>query len=309
MSFGKNRVQYNEFVWSYYRYELYYVYFNEDGLNLANYTANYAERAITEIEDFFEKSKKLYFTQEEFIALFKDYPLDFEPGEKFNYTNSGYYLLGVIIERVSGKSYEDFIEENILKPLNMKDSAIYNEKNIVYNRANGYELNGDKLINDSYSEWSKFAPTGGLISTVEDILKWDNTLYSELLVSNKTLAKIFTDYSDGYGYGWSIGEKFGSKMIGHNGAHNGYISQIYRYPQEKICIILLCNHRFINVWDICDNISSIALGNNVELPKRPDIIEIDAKLYSEYVGEYDEPDDEDFVFTVSHVNKKTFLKF
>lgn len=239
------------------------------------------------IPDFFSRIQKLYYTEKEFIALFKDMAPDFPPGEGYAYSNSGYYLLGVIIERVSKLPYEEFVTENILKPLGMNDSGFFRETDIVPGRASAYELYGDKYRNGPHDEATKFFSSGGLWSTAYDLYLWDRALNTEKLLSGASLEKLFTPCRNNYGYGWEIDERFGRKKVGHNGFHSGFYSQIYSYIDEEVCIIFLGN-MMQNVPGICDDLAAIVFGESYKLPSKPEKADIDKGIYSEYVGEYAE---------------------
>lgn len=188
----------------------------------------------------------LYYTPEQVLEYFISRPLYFEPGAQWSYCNSGFIVLGIIIEKVSGMTYADFIKKNILEPLGMKDT-FYDPYNLdCPAKAVGY--------NDVISDPPQVSPllhpslayaAGGIFSTVVDIYKWDQALYTDRLVSYQTLNKIFTPGLGNYGYGWFIdtleiaGQSY--KQIWHWGSTLGYHSLISRLVDEKITLILLHN--------------------------------------------------------------------
>lgn len=192
----------------------------------------------------------LEYKPEEVIAYFKDLPLDFEPGSNWSYSNSGYFLLGVVIEKVSTESYETFIQKNILQPLGMADSGYDRSSTIVKQRAKGYSGYSGRLSNaDCWDVSLKYA-AGGLYSTVGDLYKWDQALYTSPLVSSDTLNTLFTS-SDGilgggeaYAYGWFISKRFGHRVIEHAGGVYGFSSQIARFPDDDLTVIVLSNTDF-----------------------------------------------------------------
>ena len=158
----------------------------------------------------------------ELIAKFKDRPLDFKPGAKFKYSNSGYIMLGQIIETASGKNYPSFMKEAIFGPLDMKDTGYDNATAIIKNRASGYTRRlGIVLTNCDYIDMSIPHAAGALYSTVLDLLKWDQALYSEKLVPRKSLEAMFTPHKDNYGYGWIIDKKFGAAPVLARRRHHG----------------------------------------------------------------------------------------
>ena len=193
---------------------------------------------------------------EEFISFFKDLPLDFEPGDHFQYSNSGYYLLGIVIEKVSGESYDGFIQKYILQPLSMTESG-YDQGNIIIkNHASGYSYrNGQDIDYDCLDVSQKYSAYG-LYSTVGDLYKWDQSLYNTQLVSINTIKMIFTSYvplpidfdrgllgkDSSYGYGWGILERYGQRVYEHAGEVPGFTSVITRYPDNKVTVIILSNN-------------------------------------------------------------------
>jgi CubicO group peptidase (beta-lactamase class C family) len=197
------------------------------------------------------------------VNRFKNKPLDFRPGTKFKYSNSGYVLLGYIIELVSGRPYEAYLRENIFEPLKMSNSGSDHNDLIIVNRAAGYTKRDGGVINAPYIDMS--IPTGGgsLYSTVEDLFLWDQSLYTEKLVTKKSLADMFTpyataDWGDGAAYGWFVGrDKSNHKYMGFVGGINGFASQIMRYPDEKVLVVVLSNFSFAPVIDIENDLAGI----------------------------------------------------
>ena len=196
---------------------------------------------------------------EEVIAYFKDLPLDFAPGSQWSYSNSGYFLLGVVIEKVSGESYETFIQKNILQPLGMSESGYDRSSTIVKNHASGYSIDRPyhDIINASCLDVSFTYAAGGLYSTVGDLYKWDQALYTDQLVSQDTLNTIFTSTvsipggGGLYGYGWIISQQSGHRVIEHSGGVNGFVADLARYPDDQVTIIVLSN----TDWEQPDKIS------------------------------------------------------
>lgn len=189
------------------------------------------------------------------IARFKDKPLDFQPGEKFSYSNSGYVVLGAIIEQASGKRYEAFLQENIFVPLQMVDSG-YNHNN--GDLAIGYR-NQTNLAD--FIDMSIPYAAGGLYSTVEDLYRWDQALYTDKLISKSLRDKMFTSFGGfGYGYGWGIGKEGDRPVISHIGGMQGFSSSIARYPNDKVVIIVLSNREDGNSGDIGLQLAKIVFG-------------------------------------------------
>jgi len=131
------------------------------------------------------------------IAIFRDKPLDFPPGAKRKYSNSGYYLLGLIIEKASGQKYADYIQQNIFGPLGMRDSGYESNTAILKHRASGYALDGNNFQHADYVDWTVPYAAGALYSTVENLLRWDQALYMEKLLNRSSLDHLFTPEKSG----------------------------------------------------------------------------------------------------------------
>ncbi|SHH33071.1 CubicO group peptidase, beta-lactamase class C family [Clostridium collagenovorans DSM 3089] len=231
---------------------------------------------------------KCLLTQKEIFHLFKDMPLEFEPGEGWSYCFFGYYLLGVIIERVSGKSYIQFIKDNIFDPLGMNNSGIDDYREILHDKASGYFSSGDKLICSEIDTMSAFS-AGALYSTITDMLLWDEALYSEKLISKETMKEIFTPYKEGYGYGWVIDSYLNRKRVRHSGGGNGFNHQFHRYMDDKVTILVLSNYGFSNSISINENIAKIVFGDEYPMPSKPKEYNLDLNVYdSNYAGIYEE---------------------
>ncbi|MDB6121212.1 MAG: Beta-lactamase [Pedosphaera sp.] len=194
--------------------------------------------------DGFEFTRHL--TQEEFIKKIGTHPLAFQPGDSWAYCNTGYSLLGYIVENGSGKNYWEFIRERIFQPLEMTSTTSRNPGVIVPHRAAGYELKNHKPINRDYDLTDIFS-AGAIISTVVDMAKWDAALDGEKLLkeSSKQLWWTPNKLNDGkiknYGFGWYLDPLDGHKNIAHGGATSGFSATIQRFPDDKLSIIILTN--------------------------------------------------------------------
>lgn len=213
--------------------------------------------------------------------------LEFVPGTKFNYCNSGYVLLGHIIEKVSGKSYGDFVRDSIFEPLKMVNTGYDYNGLILKHRAVGYSLRGETLITAPFVDMSVPFAAGGLYSTVEDLYLWDQSLYTEKLISKKSLDMMFTSFKKKYGYGWFIDEQFKRLCISHGGRIEGYMSSIERFPNEKLTVIVMSNLDTVSSGRVSRNLAAIAFGMTLSrLPARQ-AIEVDPRAYDAYLGEYE----------------------
>jgi CubicO group peptidase (beta-lactamase class C family) len=200
---------------------------------------------------FFETTAVQSHTFTGFVDVFRDKRLDFAPGERFAYSNSGYYLLGLIIERALGVPYADFLHDNIFVPWEMKNSGYDDSETLVPNRANGYRWNGKSFANAPYWSTSILFSAGGPYSTTEDLLRWERSLTTERMLSKKSLDEIFTPFKsgfgspfteDGYGYGWGIRKSGQRQSIYHSGGVSGAVTYIARFPFERVTVIVLSNN-------------------------------------------------------------------
>jgi CubicO group peptidase (beta-lactamase class C family) len=216
--------------------------------------------SYTAIPHFFASESRLDRTPEEIIKLTQDKPLDFEPGSKFLYDNSGYIILGYIIEKVSGEHYADYVQHHIFDPLGMKSTGYDVSETIMPKRASGYDRSKDKFINTPYLSMTEPYSAGSLYSTVDDMLIWDKAIYSGRPLSPASWDAMFKDYGHGYGFGWMIDKQFGHQHIWHGGAINGFISKFDRYPQDKLTIVVFSNETNAPLNRIADGLAAIYLG-------------------------------------------------
>jgi len=210
-------------------------------------------------------------TLEENILLFKDKPLEFAPGERYKYSNSGYLLLGYIIEKVTGQTYEEYLKDNIFGPLGMENSGYGHPSTILKHRASGYNITPEGIINGPYNDMSAPHAGGALYSTVEDMLLWDQGLYSEKILQKSSLDKMFTPFKGNYGYGWRIDEIFGRKRIHHGGSIvGGFQANIARYVEDKTLIVFFSNRQPVNTRKIAEDLAAIVFGEAYDLPTEDD---------------------------------------
>lgn len=179
--------------------------------------------------------------------LVKRGDLEFSPGTKYDYSNSGYAILAILVGRVSGQPFHIFVKENIFDPLGMTKSLVYDESQPdMPDRAIGYTSNGN--LND-YKLLTM--GDGGMFSTIEDLRKWDQSLYTEEIIRRETLTRAYTSYvSEGYGYGWFIDEYRGLAHYSHGGGLVGYRTHISRFPSAKLTIVILSNGTYQWIWDL-----------------------------------------------------------
>ena len=230
--------------------------------------------SYTSIPKFFEEISRDPYPVEEFVKKYCSGDLQFEPGARYVYNNSGYFLLGAIIEEITGKPYEDVLDENIFLPLGMKDSGYDRHGPIIPNRATGYSNSFDGYINAPYLDMSLPYAAGSLYSTVEDLYLWDQALYTEKLLSAKMKELMFTPHIANYGYGWGIRQKnlpdSEEKLtsISHGGGINGFNTLIERLADEKHLIVLLNNTPRANLGQMSDAIIRILYNKPYDMPKK-----------------------------------------
>ncbi len=237
--------------------------------HLLTHTSGIPSYTASHIQDKIDVCKR--HTPEEAIAYFKNLPLDFTPGDHWVDSDSEYFLLGGVIEKASGESYETFIQENIFDPLGMTDSGYDHANSIVKNRASGYSLNRNSIrfVNAACFDVALKYAAGALYSTVGDLYKWDQALYTDQLVSKEMLKTIFTSTiavpsilatDMVYGYGWEISHQSGYLVIGHAGRVPGFIAQLLRYPDDQVTVIVLSNLDSLDLGLINKTLPEIVLG-------------------------------------------------
>ena len=203
-------------------------------------------KSYTSLPDFFKTARKDY-THQEIIKLVADSPMEFKPGEKWAYNNTGYFLLGIIVENVSGKGFGDFLEERVFKPLGMNSTRMNDYRTIMLNRAQGYSAAGGKLVNGEYVSPTQPFSAGALVSTVADMAKWDAALNSEGVLPKSvrdrmwTEAKLNDGKGAGYGFGWSVGNRNGRKLVEHGGGIQGFSTHFSRFLDDRLSVIVLTN--------------------------------------------------------------------
>jgi len=204
---------------------------------------------------------------EDVIESLREKPLNFQPGEKYAYSNTGYHLLGMIIRKVTGKLWDEFVRERILEPLAMNDTRVISFSEIITNRADGYVWEKERIQNGHF-----IAPTilgyagGGFRSTVLDLARWDAALYGEKILKQATLEKMWTpaELNNGskssYGFGWGIDHHQGHRLISHTGSHmTGFKTALARFVDDKLTVIVLTNQRGADQMAIATGVAAFYL--------------------------------------------------
>ncbi|RKG92676.1 serine hydrolase [Corallococcus terminator] len=213
--------------------------------HLLNHTSGIP--SYTSAPDFFPKVSRNPYKVADFVKQFASGDLEFEPGSKFAYNNSGYFLLGAIIERTTGKTYAQAVQERIFDTLGMKNSGYDVYATVLPKRASGYELKPEGYMNAPYVDMSTPYAAGSLYSTVEDLYLWDRALYTDALLPAALKQKMFTPGLEKYGFGWTIepmklqDDKTELATVTHSGGINGFSTRIYRVPASREVVILLDN--------------------------------------------------------------------
>ena len=225
-------------------------------------------------------------TPEKLVARFRDKPLDFQPGEKWGYSNSGYILLGYVLEKASGQSYEKFLQENIFGPLGMKDSGYDSNSAIILRRASGYGPGKDGPMNAEFIHMSIPFSAGALYSTTEDLLRWQRGLFGGKLLSAASLAKMTTPFKDDYACGVGVRTVNGRRVIDHGGGIEGFNTFLAYYPDDKLTVVALSNLNGGAPQQIVSQLAAIARGEKVELPSERKEISVAPKILEQFVGTY-----------------------
>jgi CubicO group peptidase (beta-lactamase class C family) len=235
--------------------------------HLLNHTSGIP--GYTEVPGFEAKSREPY-QPGKFIDTFSHLDLFFEPGTRFSYSNSGYFLLGVILEKITGEPYEKLLRERIYSPAGMNDSGYDSTRPLLSKRASGYDKNFDgSYVNTGYLDMTQPYAAGSLYSTVEDLYKWDQALYGEKILSAASKQRMFTPGLSNYGYAWDITSADGVTTIEHGGGINGFNTLISRNPESKRLIVLLNNTGGAPLSPMAKGIRAILDGKSPELPKPP----------------------------------------
>jgi len=256
---------------------------------------------------------------EELIDSFKNDPFDFEPGEDWLYNNSGYFLLGYIVQKVSGESLGDFLKKNFFEPLGMKETGVHHWSLILEHEASGYSYVGGEFRKARRWDMSRAGGAGALYSTVGDLYLWNEAVFNGKVLSNATLEAAFTPVrlNDGslanalgaeYGYGWMLSEIRGLKEIAHSGGFDGFAAYLARYPAQKLTVAVLTNALppppGLVPGTAVREIAEIYLWEEMSTTRsvKPDT-EIDTSVYEDYVGRYD------YVQAILTVTKEEYRLF
>jgi CubicO group peptidase (beta-lactamase class C family) len=226
-------------------------------------------------------------TPEKLVAWFRDKPLEFEPGEKWNYSNSGYVLLGYLIEKIGGQCYSDFVQQNIFTPLGMKDSGYDSNSTVIAHRAAGYSRDEKGPHHAGYVDMSIPFSAGALYSTTEDLLRWEQGLFGGKVLKPESLAKMTTPFKQDYAFGLSISTANGRKMIGHGGGIEGFNTFLAYYPDDKLVVAVLANINGPVPDQLAGKLAQVVHGEKVVLASERKEIAVSPAILKTYVGTYE----------------------
>jgi CubicO group peptidase (beta-lactamase class C family) len=243
---------------------------------------------IPNYTEFPEYNKRMPFasTPEELVALFRNKPLLFAPGEKMQYSNSNYILLGCLIEKVSGETYQNFMQKNIFDRLGMKDSGYDSNSAIIPRRAAGYSRNADGPINADFQHMSIPFAAGALYSTVEDLWRWEQGLFGGKLLSAGSLTKMTTPFLNEYALGVGVKTVDGHKQIIHGGGISGFNAFLSYFPDNKLTVAVLGNSNNSASQEIAGILAAIAQGEKIVLPSEIKAAVLPLKILEQYIGTY-----------------------
>jgi CubicO group peptidase (beta-lactamase class C family) len=245
-------------------------------------------KSYTGLEEW-QPTMRLDLTDEELVALFSDEPFDFAPGERYLYNNSGFYLLGMIVAEASGQPYRDYLRAHIFEPLGLASSSYCDERPIIRNRAEGYELVRGELLNAQPLSMNHPGAAGALCSTVGDLLDWTRALRAGEVVSSASYAQMTTPgtldsgATTGYGFGLGLGQLVGRATVSHGGGINGFNAMLAYYPDADLDVVVLSNTPGPHVDRTAETIAKWALGIAVATVRDEPIA---AREIAAYVGAY-----------------------
>lgn len=245
------------------------------------------------IQDYTTKPKwlskysKLFTDPQEVYDFIKNDSLRFSPGSQYEYNNSGYHLLGLIIQKVSGMSYPDYLQKTILDPLKMNNTLSLDSEEVIKNMAQGYNTFGENVSYPDFVHPAQPFSSGSLVSTAEDLQKWYKGLMDGLIISKDNLDKAFTPFilnnktETNYGYGWQVQKNDEMTVIYHNGSYPGYISEVHFFPETGVLITALSNAMPLS--RLMKDLGTVAHGKEV---KELEFLELSTEELTGFTNEY-----------------------
>ncbi len=226
-------------------------------------------------------------SRKDLLAQFKDRPLDFEPGTKFNYSNSGYALLGFIIEKVTGKSYEEVVRQLIFKPAKMMHTGFDFSNLSTENKATGYySMAEGAVIKARLVDSTVSFSAGAIYSTTADLVKWNNALLANKIITATSLKNAWTPRQSKYGFGFIIDSIAGKLLVSHNGGVDGFLSHNTIVPADSIQVVILSNNMATKITDVTKAVFSILYNHPYKLPEVAKETTLENAILKRYVGDY-----------------------
>jgi CubicO group peptidase (beta-lactamase class C family) len=257
--------------------------------NLLNHTAGLGDYP----KDF---DLRKDYTEEDLLAMVVKEPFLFKPGEQWQYSNLGYITLGILIHKVCGKFYGDFLQERVFQPLGMSNTRIINEAEIIANRAAGYQLVKGEIKNQDWvSPTLNTTADGALYFNTLDLTKWDAALYTEKLLKKSSLNEMWTPVrlKDGttfpYGFGWTVNQHNGHQRVEHAGGWQGFAAHIARYIDDRLTVIVLTNLATADPVYIAHGVAgfyvpALALAKHTQIQIEPHLLQLYAGKYNYAAG-------------------------
>jgi CubicO group peptidase (beta-lactamase class C family) len=226
-------------------------------------------------------------TPEEIVTYFKDLPLLFEPGEAYAYSSSGYALLGLVIERVSGQRYRDFVKDNICAKAGLTATAVGDESAGDPDMATGYipRENGSMTVAPSIHP-SRGYSAGALVSTVDDLFRLIRSLSDTVLLRQDTIERMLEHHAPTYGYGWLVDDFGGHRLVAHGGGLPGYAAILQWWPDDSVCVAVLSNNGAVPVHSMANALSAMILGEPYQMPQIRKAMPLSAAELDQYTGTY-----------------------
>jgi CubicO group peptidase (beta-lactamase class C family) len=266
---------------------------------LLNHTSGI--KSYTNMNEWDGQVQRKDFTPAALVDYFKNQPMDFAPGTKWEYNNSGYVLLGFIIEKVSGKTYQQYIVDNIFKPLGMTNSYYGEDSPLIKNRVPGYDPGKDGVVNTNYLSMTQPYAAGSLLSTVDNLFKWHQGLHAYKIVKKEILDKAFVASKlvngkpTNYGYGWFLGNLQGSPTIEHGGGINGSLTNAIYLPNEDVFVTVFSNCTCKPPSEVSTKIAGLIINKPFGEQKEITLTGVDL---NKYTGVYENEEGEQRVIRI-----------
>jgi CubicO group peptidase (beta-lactamase class C family) len=239
----------------------------------------------TDVREFSKVSTRRL-EKDSMVALIKKQPFVFSPGTEWSYSSSGYFLLGYIIEKVSGKPYSDYVYNNVIKKAGLKNTCVNSWDSVLLYRAKGYRKTTNGWENAWFISMEGPYSAGAIISTIEDLYQWDNALFSNKIISAASFSKMTTPYKAHYGYGLFIDSFQHHLEIGHSGGINGFSSFLGRFPTDDVVVAGLSNEETTNTESIVNALAAIVFDIPVTAPYKHTEVKVDSSILKRYAGAY-----------------------